>query len=262
MSLTSPSREADTMLIATAIREELARRHVTRQWLADEARISLSTLEKGLTGRRPFSLETLVRIEDVLGISLRLGSQGPAIDPGGSRSNNEGVARDELGSYARAAVSWIEGDYLTLRPSFSNAAAIYAYRTQIAWDEARNCLTFSETDRSDAEFAQYGDVSMPNQTGHLYLVTNRHGQFRLAVLSRPTIDEHLFGLLTTLRVGEGSHLAPVSTPIALAKASGDEKFAEDRLGKVGHDHPLFESYRKILSRAEADGYVNLLGMPV
>ena len=38
--------------IALRVREELARRRLSRQWLADESRVSLSTLEKALSGRR------------------------------------------------------------------------------------------------------------------------------------------------------------------------------------------------------------------
>ena len=34
--------------VALLVREELARRRLSRQWLADEARLSLSTLEKAL----------------------------------------------------------------------------------------------------------------------------------------------------------------------------------------------------------------------
>ena len=39
--------------VALLVREELARRRLSRQWLADEARLSLSTLEKALAGSRP-----------------------------------------------------------------------------------------------------------------------------------------------------------------------------------------------------------------
>ena len=61
----------DNHAIAARLREELARRRISRQALADMAKISLSTLEKALTGSRPFSLATVVRIEDVLGARLR-----------------------------------------------------------------------------------------------------------------------------------------------------------------------------------------------
>src|SRR6476619_3823112 len=57
--------------VALVVREELARRRLSRQWLADEAKVSLSTLEKALSGSRPFTLATVVRLEDALGTSLR-----------------------------------------------------------------------------------------------------------------------------------------------------------------------------------------------
>ena len=44
-----------TESVALQVREELARRRLSRQWLADEAKVSLSTLEKALAGRRPFT---------------------------------------------------------------------------------------------------------------------------------------------------------------------------------------------------------------
>ena len=87
----------------------MARRRVSRQYVADLARISLSTLEKALAGRRPFTLATLVRLEDALGLKLRR-SDGAAPPP----PPPQGHAPDELGSYSRAAVAWIEGSYLTL----------------------------------------------------------------------------------------------------------------------------------------------------
>ena len=45
---------------------------------------------------------------------------------------------------------------------------------------------------------------MPNQSGHIYLVTNRHGQHRLITVSRPTITGEMYGILTTLLAGRGS----------------------------------------------------------
>jgi hypothetical protein len=62
-------------------------------------------------------------------------------------------------------VSFIEGVYLTLRPSFGDRSDIYAYRTEIAWDAASSSLVFRESERVDAEFAQAGRVAVPNQSG-------------------------------------------------------------------------------------------------
>lgn len=187
--------------IATTVVEELARRRLTRRYLADHAKISLSTLEKALSGRRPFTVATLVRLEEALGISLR---KRPVVPIGLSN----GLASEMLGSYARPALSWIEGDYLTLRPSFGDAKAIYAYLTEIRWDEAASHLVFREAERIDAEYNQIGAVSAPHQSGHIYLITSSHGQYRLVIVSRPTIRGEMHGILTTLQAGRGSQLTP------------------------------------------------------
>ena len=182
---------------------------MTRQQLAAIAKISLSTLEKALSGRRPFTLATLVRLEEALTVSLRQRNSVAVNDV------PPGLAPDGLGSYSRPAVAWMEGDYVTLRPSFSEPEAIYAYLTQIRWDQVASNLVFSESERIDAEYTQGGAVSAPHQSGHIYLVTNKHGQYRLIIVSRPTIRGELHGILTTLQVGRGAQLTPVATPIVL-----------------------------------------------
>src|ERR1700716_1363031 len=63
--------------VAETIREEIARRRISRQSLAEQAKLSLSTLEKVLGGRRPFTLATTVRLEQALRVSLRKGHDGP-----------------------------------------------------------------------------------------------------------------------------------------------------------------------------------------
>jgi transcriptional regulator with XRE-family HTH domain len=129
--------------VAETIREELARRRISRQSLAEEAKLSLSTLEKVLGGRRPFTLATTVRLEQALGVSLR---KAPDVTPVTAPVNGD-VAADGLGAYSRRAVTWLEGVYITLRPSFGDKDAIYAYRTEIAWDPAASSLLFREGER-------------------------------------------------------------------------------------------------------------------
>src|ERR1700756_1498767 len=193
--------------VAALVREQLARRRMSRQHLADQAKISISTLEKALSGRRPFTLATTVRLEEGLGGLLgkddgELGGAPAKLAPG------------HVGFYPRPAVSWIEGSYLSLRPSFSDPQAIFAYRTEICWDDGVSSLIFRESERVEAKFSQQGLVSVPHQSGYIYLVTNRQGQYRLVIISRPTINREMFGIMTTLRVGRGTELIPVSTPIA------------------------------------------------
>ncbi len=231
--------EDESRVAASLIIEELARRRITRQHLAELARISLSTLEKTLSGRRPFTLATMVRLEEALGISLRGKNSTPVpeIVPG--------LAPDGLGSYSRPAVAWMEGDYLTLRPSFSEPKAIYAYLTQIRWDATASSLVFNELERIDSEYTQGGVISAPHQSGHVYLVTNRHGQYRLVIVARPTIKGEMHGILATLQVGRGSQLTPVATPIVLVPSKA---VARPAFGLIKATHECYGAYRGFLKR--------------
>lgn len=234
--------------IARRVREEIARRRISRQALADMARISLSTLEKALAGKRAFTLATVLRIEEALGVELR---EGTAAAPAPVGSD---VAPEAMGAYARSAVTWLEGRYLTVRPSFGTPGGLFAYLTTIRWVPEKSCLGFAESGRSDSRFEQAGQVSMPNLSGHIYLVTNEQGQYRLAILSRPTIDGRLFGILTTLEVGKGSQLVPAAAPLALRKLAEGE---DPALGPVGPEAAHFEAYRDMLARAVEDDFARL-----
>lgn len=229
--------------IAETVREEIARRRISRQSLAEQSKLSLSTLEKVLGGRRPFTLATMVRLEQALGISLRKAIDAPA--PAPPQAVNGDVAPDGLGAYSRRAVTWIEGTYVTVRPSFGDKDAIYAYRTEIAWDAAASSLVFREGERLDVAFTQFGEVAVPNQSGFIYLVTNRHGQHRLITVSRPTITGEMYGIITTLLAGRGSSLTPIAAPIALLPS---KTIPSPTVGRVSSGDPNFATYREHLRR--------------
>jgi transcriptional regulator with XRE-family HTH domain len=238
--------QAETHAISQMIREELARRRLTRQHLADKAKISLSTIEKALSGQRPFTLATVVRLEEALQISLR--------KPRKPESPSEvALAPETLGSYSRPAVSWLEGDYLTLRTSFSDPSLIYAYLIEIKWDKTLSHLAFRESERIDAQFKQDGAVSVPHQSGYIYLVTNKQGQYRLMVLTRPMISGEMYGILTTLQSGRATQLTPVSTPVVLipVKTFGEEL----AFGKIEKSNKLFARYKQLLARATEEPFV-------
>jgi transcriptional regulator with XRE-family HTH domain len=238
--------------------EEIARRRMSRRHLAELARISLSTLEKVLSGRRPFTVTTLVRIEEALGISLRNGNgqlKGGSALASVASITMPGLAPDDLGNYARAAVTWIEGDYLTIRPSFGEKSAVYTYRTGISWDDELSILTFQESERTDTAFTQFGSVAIPHQSGHVYLVTNRHGQYRLIVVSRPTITGEMHGILTTLMAGRGAQLTPVSAPIVLVPLRARPKV---HFGRIGPSHAAYGEYQSILTRTTEEAFAQLL----
>lgn len=242
---------AESGRIAEAVREELARRRMSRQALADMAKISLSTLEKALAGSRRFTLATTIRLEEALKLRLR---EPPTVVTERSPSQ-AGYAPLELGSYSRPGMSWIEGTYLTVRPSFGDPEAVYAYRTNIGWSDEKSCMTFREGDRLDAAFTQFGEVAAPSQSGHIYLVTNRYGQHRLIVLSRPTIDQAMYGVLTTLQSGRGSQLIPVAAAIAFVKLKDGE---DAPFGRLNRRDAGYERCRRHLDRVKSEGFAVLM----
>jgi transcriptional regulator with XRE-family HTH domain len=237
--------------VAETVREEIARRRISRQSLAEQAKLSLSTLEKVLGGRRPFTLATTVRLEQALGVSLRKGQDAAPV----AAPVNGDVAPDGLGAYSRRAVAWIEGIYITVRPSFGDRDAIYAYRTEIAWDAAASSLVFREGERLDAAFTQFGEVAVPNQSGHIYLVTNRHGQHRLITVSRPTITGEMYGIITTLLAGRGSLLTPIAAPIAFLPI---KTIPVPTLGRISPDDANHAVYREHLRRTTDEPFALFL----
>jgi transcriptional regulator with XRE-family HTH domain len=252
--MTTPDKQLSaeqSRQVATIIREEIARRRISRQHLAEQARLSISTLEKALGGQRPFTLATTVRLEEALGMSLRK----PAETDGGTALVNGDIAPDSLGAYARRAVTWIEGDYVTVRPSFGEPGSIYAYRTEIVWDTEVCGLTFREAERLDAAFTQYGEVAVPHQSGYVYLVTNRHGQHRLITISRPTITGEMYGIITTLLAGRGALLTPIAASIAFLPVATIAKPSFGRIAPTDANHGL---YRQHLHRAVEEPFAVFL----
>lgn len=234
--------------IAATIREELARRRISRQHLADQAKISISTLEKALAGRRPFTLATTIRLEEALGVALW------TRDGDGAAPPRLGLAPGELGFYARPAVSWIEGAYLTLRPSFGGGTAVFAYRTDILWDDGSSSLIFRESERTDAAFTQHGSVSVPHQSGHIYLVTSIQGQYRLIIVTRP-IRGQMHGILATLLAGRGAQLTPVACPIALLRMA---ELPDVQFGRIPAEHPCYQPYHQHLKRTVEEPFALFL----
>lgn len=234
--------EAQSQAAAGLVLEELARRRISRKRLAADARISLSTLEKALNGNRGFTLATLVRLEQVLSVSLRPVAKAP------KDTGRDVQAPAELGAYSRAAVHMLEGRYLTLRPSFEVAGAIYAYRTDISWNGGK--LVFAEAERLDMANAQKGLVSVPIPSGHIYFLTNAEGQMRMAVMGRQLRTGAMYGVLTTLHAGSGPHLQPVATPLALLPLGEGMTF-----GRVLEGEPLHGEYRQHLTRVLDGGFV-------
>jgi hypothetical protein len=99
-------------------------------------------------------------------------------------------------------------------------------------------------------------VSVPHQSGFIYLITNRQGQYRLIIISRPTINREMFGIMTTLRAGRGSELIPVSSPIAYVPLSSFGSNLE--FGRIDVGHTCYQPYRKLLKRTVEEPFALFL----
>ena len=262
MTMTTPDHQLSaeqSRQIAETIREEIARRRMSRQALAEQAKLSLSTLEKVLGGRRPFTLATTVRLEQALGVSLRKagdrsGDKRADSAPVKQVANGD-VAPDSLGAYSHRAASRLEGVYVTIRPSFGDKDAVYAYRTEIAWDAAASSLLFREGERQDSAYTQWGEVALPNESGFVYLVTNRNGQHRLITVSRPTITGEMYGIITTLLAGRGSTLTPIAAAIAFLPI---KTVASPTMGRILSGNPNYALYRTHLRRTTEEPFALFL----
>jgi hypothetical protein len=104
---------------------------------------------------------------------------------------------------------------------------------------------FHEAERLDATFTQFGEVAVPNQSGHIQLVTNRDGQHRLITVSRPMITGEMYGIIATLRAGPGSLLTPVAAPIAFLPI---RNVAAPIFGRLVPGDAGYEAYRGALRR--------------
>ena len=238
--------------IADTIREEIARRRISRQSLAELAKLSLSTLEKALGGRRPFTLATTVRLEQALGVSLRKTADAPApVAPMATATSLLmvwGPIRAARWPGSRAPMSRCGRRSATRTRSSPTAPRSHGTTQRLR-------LLFHESERQDAAFTQFGEVAVPNQSGHIYLVTNRHGQHRLITVARPTISGEMYGIITTLLAGRGSLLTPIAAPIAYLpiKMVGNPTF-----GRVSADDPNYAQYRQHLRRTTEEPFAMFL----
>jgi hypothetical protein len=98
-------------------------------------------------------------------------------------------------------------------------------------------------------------VSIPHQSGYIYLVTNKSGQYRFIIISRPTIAGEMFGILTTLQSGRGTNLMPVSTPIIYVPV---KTFGEPAFGRIEKGHQAFGRYKSFVTRALEEPFALLI----
>jgi hypothetical protein len=96
---------------------------------------------------------------------------------------------------------------------------------------------------------QKGFIS-PNISGAIYLVTISEGQYRMALLNRPSAGG-LGGILLTLVADEGAQLTPAAVPISLTPVRSEGGI---EVGGIREGHDRFVEYRDCVERVTQRGY--------
>ncbi|MCA2972282.1 MAG: hypothetical protein INH43_27505, partial [Acidobacteriaceae bacterium] len=188
-------RQSDKRLTNTAIGKELE---------IDEA-----TIRKVRNGEKA-KRETFEKVYKYLSLDLNKLIAGV--------TTTKGIAQQRYGSYARQAVeSTYGGNYITVRPRYAEPKKLKVYLTRIYWNEEENYLCFEEREREDSEFAQTGQVYIPDGS-RIFLMTIRAGWVRTVQVSKPVGNSAILrGLITSQFDGGGGNFTPIVAPIVYIK---------------------------------------------
>lgn len=235
--------KSQRLAIAAAIQHHLDAHGLSRKDLIRDY-LSKSTIDKVFQGE--FSERTLTKIEAILNISLT------------SKHAEEDQAPSQVGGYAFAAVEHLQGDYLCVRPLFSNPANLNAYIIRIAWDRAAPSLRFEELSRRDLKYAQKGTVYVPFGTPFLNLVSTHLGNLRTVLLSLPDSDGICRGIISTLSNPKGTMYTPVAAPIFLRRLAKGE---QPEIGFIKPESEAYGAYVNVLASVVADEFGLFVPVP-
>jgi transcriptional regulator with XRE-family HTH domain len=246
---------ASLQLIKTAMIEK----KMTQAELADAADCHEKTVQNLLSGRAVRD-QTLFDVCMVLGLDFdklkRAWTTSEARDAPEPDVPDGRVAPVYMGAYTRAGVDHYVGSYLTVRPSFSAAGSVMAYRTDITWDDEWPSLLFQERDRPDRPYLHRGRLYIPASSMYIHLVSLTKGAMRMVMVSQLDPTGHMRGLITTLNKQRASFV-PVSTPIVYVKR---DDFTDVALGELAAGHPSYRGCKQLLDETLEQGYARLLGV--
>jgi hypothetical protein len=228
--------KAQRLAIATAIQHHLDAHGLSRKDLIREY-LSKSSIDKVFQGE--FSERTLTKIEAILNISLT------------AKHAEDEQAPSQVGGYALQAVDHLQGDYLCVRPLFTQPVNLNAYFIRIAWDRAVPSLRFEELSRRDAKYTQKGTVYVPFGTPFINLVSTHLGNLRTVLLSLPDGDGICRGIISTLSNPKGTMYTPVAAPIFLRRLAKSE---QPEIGFIKPENECYVDYLNILTSVMTDEF--------
>ncbi|MCB1509948.1 MAG: helix-turn-helix transcriptional regulator [Hyphomicrobiaceae bacterium] len=237
---------------------------MTQAELADAADCHEKTVQNLLAGRTVRD-QTLFDVCVVLGLdfeetkALWIGG-AIASEPTSDEPHQPGASSDMapvyMGAYTRAAVDHYIGSYLTLRPSFTMPDTIFAFRTDITWDDAWPSLVFEERNRPDAPYSHRGRVHVPPSSQYIHFVSLTKGAMRMIVLTQFAHSQPMRGLITTLSKS-GATIRPVSAPISYMRIESTD---QPEYGEIRADSAAYAGYRAELAGSLNEGFVALVSI--
>jgi hypothetical protein len=246
--MTAPGLEFDEerrKRFAAAIKKHLHVHELSRKLLI-RSDLSVKTIDNALSGKH-LSQATVDKIESILKTKFEDDLKGQFSEQADIFSDK---ADDALGGYTLRAVEYLQGDYVFIRPTFKNPSVISAYLIEVRWDEFEGCLVFSETQRSDAKYAQKGKVYVPFGRPFLNFVTISTGGVRLAIVSMPE-NGIMRGIITTVHNPMGTSFVPASSPVAMFKVTEPNI---NELGQITSENPKYLEYKRLLDEVISDQF--------
>ena len=235
--------KSQRLAIAAAIQHHLDAHGLARKDLIRDY-LSKSTIDKLFQGE--FSERTLTKIEAILNIALT------------PKHAEDDQAPSQIGGYTLQAVDYLQGDYLCVRPLFTDPTNLNAYLIRISWDGATRSLRFEELSRRDAKYAQKGTVYIPFGTPFLNLVSTHLGNLRTVLLSLPDGEGVCRGLITTLSNPKGTMYTPVAAPVFLRRLAANE---QPEVGFIKPDSASYAPYLDVLASVVADEFAGFVPAP-
>lgn len=231
------------LAIAKAMREHLAKCGRPRKDLVRPG-LGSGTINKAMLG--DFTDNTLAKIEAALGCSFR---------PENIERTVHREAPKDAGGYPFSTALCFHGEYLCVRPAFSDPKILIVYLIDIRWDDTKCCLVFEERNRPDPKHTQKGIVYLPLGKPFMNLVTIDTGSIRTITVSHPDENGVARGIITTLHNPRGTLLTPVSAPVVLRRSSAEEAVHGDfvKPGMFGYD-----IYRSLIDSVTAEEYAKLV----
>ncbi len=240
------------------IKTAMIEKKLTQAELADAADCHEKTIQNLMQGRTVRD-QTLFDVCTVLDLdfeeikSVWSGQPGVREELGRPRATGD-AAPIYMGAYTRAAVDHYIGSYLTLRPSFSAADTIVAYRTDVRWDSDWPSLLFEESERPDASFSHRGRLYIPASSMFIHFVSLTKGAMRMVVVSQLDQMQRMRGLITTLNKQQAL-IVPVSAPIVFMR---QDSFVGGAFGEIGPGDARFDAYNALLAETTGQGYARLI----